>query len=49
MTRLAIFDCDGTLVDSGHTIFVALRRTLDEHQPTSALIGPNIRLNHSSH
>jgi phosphoglycolate phosphatase len=28
--RLAIFDCDGTLVDSGHTIFVALKRTLEE-------------------
>ncbi len=30
MNKLAIFDCDGTLVDSGHTIFVALKRTLDE-------------------
>ncbi len=28
--KLAIFDCDGTLVDSGHTIFVALKRTLEE-------------------
>ena len=28
--RLAIFDCDGTLVDSGHTIFVALKRALEE-------------------
>jgi phosphoglycolate phosphatase len=28
--KLAVFDCDGTLVDSGHTIFVALRRTLED-------------------
>ena len=27
MTRLAIFDCDGTLVDSGSTIYAALRET----------------------
>ena len=27
MTRLAIFDCDGTLVDSGGTIYAALRET----------------------
>ena len=27
MTRLAIFDCDGTLVDSGATIYAALRET----------------------
>ncbi len=31
MTRLAIFDCDGTLVDSGATIHAALRTTLDAH------------------
>ena len=31
MTKLAIFDCDGTLVDSGATIFVALKQTLEEH------------------
>lgn len=30
MTRLAIFDCDGTLVDSGGTIFHALRATFAE-------------------
>jgi phosphoglycolate phosphatase len=27
MTRLAVFDCDGTLVDSGATIYAALRET----------------------
>lgn len=31
MNRLAIFDCDGTLVDSGATIFAAVRETFDEH------------------
>ena len=31
MTRLAIFDCDGTLVDSGATIYAALRETFVEH------------------
>ena len=31
MTRLAIFDCDGTLVDSGATIHRALRTALDAH------------------
>lgn len=31
MTRLAIFDCDGTLVDSGATIYKALTATLEEH------------------
>lgn len=30
MTKLAIFDCDGTLVDSGATIYEALKRTFDE-------------------
>jgi phosphoglycolate phosphatase len=30
MNKLAIFDCDGTLVDSGATIYVALKRTLEE-------------------
>jgi phosphoglycolate phosphatase len=29
--RLAIFDCDGTLVDSGATIFAALRTSLEAH------------------
>ena len=31
MNRLAIFDCDGTLVDSGATIFEALSATLTQH------------------
>ena len=31
MNRLAVFDCDGTLVDSGATIFRALSRTLSEN------------------
>ncbi len=31
MTRLAIFDCDGTLVDSGATIFDALAETLRQN------------------
>ncbi len=31
MTRLAIFDCDGTLVDSGGSIHRALRSTFDAH------------------
>ncbi|MES2903579.1 MAG: HAD-IA family hydrolase [Pseudomonadota bacterium] len=31
MTKLAIFDCDGTLVDSGGTIHRALRSTFDSH------------------
>lgn len=31
MIRLAIFDCDGTLVDSGATIHRALRSTFDVH------------------
>ncbi|MEO6248871.1 MAG: HAD-IA family hydrolase [Sphingomicrobium sp.] len=31
MTQLAIFDCDGTLVDSGATIYAALKRSLAEH------------------
>jgi phosphoglycolate phosphatase len=30
MNKLAIFDCDGTLVDSGATIYVALKRTLED-------------------
>ncbi len=29
--KLAIFDCDGTLVDSGATIFAALKSTLEAH------------------
>jgi phosphoglycolate phosphatase len=32
VNRLAIFDCDGTLVDSGATITRALRRTFDQAQ-----------------
>jgi phosphoglycolate phosphatase len=31
MTRLAIFDCDGTLVDSGHTITRALVAAFEQH------------------
>ena len=31
MTRLAIFDCDGTLVDSGATIRSALEQAFDAH------------------
>ena len=31
MTRLAIFDCDGTLVDSGATIFAAVQLTLEQY------------------
>ena len=31
MNRLAIFDCDGTLVDSGATIFNAVAETFVEH------------------
>ena len=31
MTRLAIFDCDGTLVDSGATIYAALKTSLEAH------------------
>ena len=31
MTKLAIFDCDGTLVDSGATIHAALSTTFDAH------------------
>ena len=31
MNRLAIFDCDGTLVDSGATIHRALRAAFDVH------------------
>ena len=32
MTRLAIFDCDGTLVDSGGSIYQALAETFGEHR-----------------
>jgi phosphoglycolate phosphatase len=32
MTKLAIFDCDGTLVDSGATIYRALAETFDAHR-----------------
>ncbi len=31
MTKLAIFDCDGTLVDSGATIYRALKETFEHH------------------
>jgi len=31
MNRLAIFDCDGTLVDTGATIFAALKVSLQEN------------------
>jgi phosphoglycolate phosphatase len=31
MIKLAIFDCDGTLVDSGATIHAALRQAFDAH------------------
>jgi phosphoglycolate phosphatase len=31
MNRLAIFDCDGTLVDSGHTITCALVAAFERH------------------
>ncbi len=32
MTKLAVFDCDGTLVDSGATIHRALAETFDAHR-----------------
>jgi len=32
VNRLAIFDCDGTLVDSGATIYSALAETFRQHQ-----------------
>jgi phosphoglycolate phosphatase len=31
VTKLAVFDCDGTLVDSGATIYRALSETFDRH------------------
>src|SRR5207253_5937228 len=31
VNRLAIFDCDGTLVDSGATIYAALKETLRQN------------------
>ena len=31
MNRLAVFDCDGTLVDSGATIYRAVAETLTQH------------------
>lgn len=37
MNRLAIFDCDGTLVDSGHTIHAALSDTFAMHGRTVPL------------
>jgi phosphoglycolate phosphatase len=32
VNRLAIFDCDGTLVDSGGTIFAALSEAFEKHE-----------------
>jgi phosphoglycolate phosphatase len=32
VTRLAIFDCDGTLVDSGATIYAALRASFEQNE-----------------
>ena len=32
MNKLAIFDCDGTLVDSGATIYAALKQTFEDRQ-----------------
>ena len=32
MNRLAVFDCDGTLVDSGATIYAALKETFRQHE-----------------
>jgi phosphoglycolate phosphatase len=32
LNRLAILDCDGTLVDSGSSIYAALCETFDEHK-----------------
>lgn len=32
MNRLAIFDCDGTLVDSGATIYRALQSAFEQHR-----------------
>lgn len=34
MTRLALFDCDGTLVDSGANICLAMERAFDAHRLT---------------
>ena len=34
MTRLVVFDCDGTLVDSGHSIHLALSETFALHGRT---------------
>lgn len=31
MNRLAVFDCDGTLVDSGATIYAALTKSLEQN------------------
>jgi phosphoglycolate phosphatase len=31
LNRLAVFDCDGTLVDSAHTIYIALGQALTDH------------------
>jgi phosphoglycolate phosphatase len=32
LNKLAIFDCDGTLVDSGATIYAALKQTFEDRQ-----------------
>ena len=49
MKRLAIFDCDGTLVDSGHTIHSALSEAFARHgrvvppqQQTRRVVGLNL-------
>jgi phosphoglycolate phosphatase len=31
VNRLAIFDCDGTLVDSGATIYAALKASMEQN------------------
>ena len=36
MNRLAIFDCDGTLVDSGATIYRALAETFAQQRHRGA-------------
>ena len=36
MTRLIVFDCDGTLVDSQHLIIDATRRHVREPRPAAA-------------
>jgi len=46
-TRLAVFDCDGTLVDSQHIIVSAMQRAFREHglpEPQAAAIRRNVGL-----